>query len=549
MAINKYLDKAGLEHLGEVLVPEIKSRLKQYATMPVPSADYLGKIVQYVGVTTTNYTHGFSYECVADGANYKWAESATEYPQYMADERDAVLTRLKNFYGIRNPIVIGFSTDHHNPGTIGDIERLQAVKTLRDLTKMFHFNVCVLGGDGGCIYNDSDTDYPGLQSRVVALTQALNGSFCPIFHLVGNHDGHQDFQDSLADDVFASHRTDSFKEKYVTVQDRSTNCYYDDPSCNVRFIFLISQELTNYEKAITKQFLQNSLETIPQGYDVIIFSHHPLGSLEDTPGRVDSWNEPLGWSDVVDPYADRIIACIDGHVHCDKHEILHNILYLSTTCAGTRELNDGSTRTQGTADFTAYDVMIIDRDTRTIHCVRYGNGNDRDIVYKAAPYTNVIPTSINTSGGIYNDIGYKPGFRLNSRGAERGGANCGVTGFMPVTKGDVIRLKECNLHNPSTNGLDYIAFYDSSFTCIGSHYPNQYPTSGEMDLHQIIDEGHLVTQFTVPSTSTFDGVAYLRISSVDIGEYSIITINEEIPVTLDPIPDDGTDIDFTNWEV
>jgi hypothetical protein len=44
-------------------------------TMPTPSADYLGTIGIYGGETTSDYTHGYFYECVSDGENpatYSW---------------------------------------------------------------------------------------------------------------------------------------------------------------------------------------------------------------------------------------------------------------------------------------------------------------------------------------------------------------------------------------------------------------------------------------------------------------------------------------------
>lgn len=56
-------------------VNEDNNALKQYTTMPTPSIDYLGKIVQYVGGTTVDFINGSSYKCVAKGTNpetYEW---------------------------------------------------------------------------------------------------------------------------------------------------------------------------------------------------------------------------------------------------------------------------------------------------------------------------------------------------------------------------------------------------------------------------------------------------------------------------------------------
>lgn len=46
----------------------------QYDTLPVASADTLGKIVQYTGADTATLEHGHFYECTTDGATYEWTE-------------------------------------------------------------------------------------------------------------------------------------------------------------------------------------------------------------------------------------------------------------------------------------------------------------------------------------------------------------------------------------------------------------------------------------------------------------------------------------------
>ena len=47
----------------------------QVSTMPVASATTEGDVVQFIGTTDANYTHGYFYECVSDGqqpATYSW---------------------------------------------------------------------------------------------------------------------------------------------------------------------------------------------------------------------------------------------------------------------------------------------------------------------------------------------------------------------------------------------------------------------------------------------------------------------------------------------
>lgn len=61
-------DNGGTYDAGEL--PEAPST--QVPTLPLPSATEVGKVYQYIGASTGDYTHGFFYECVLDGSNYIW---------------------------------------------------------------------------------------------------------------------------------------------------------------------------------------------------------------------------------------------------------------------------------------------------------------------------------------------------------------------------------------------------------------------------------------------------------------------------------------------
>lgn len=41
-------------------------------TIPTASADTVGEVRQYVGATTSSFTHGYIYECVEDNNVYSW---------------------------------------------------------------------------------------------------------------------------------------------------------------------------------------------------------------------------------------------------------------------------------------------------------------------------------------------------------------------------------------------------------------------------------------------------------------------------------------------
>lgn len=46
--------------------------LGQFYSLPSASADFAGKVSQYLGTTNANYTHGYFYECISSGGSYSW---------------------------------------------------------------------------------------------------------------------------------------------------------------------------------------------------------------------------------------------------------------------------------------------------------------------------------------------------------------------------------------------------------------------------------------------------------------------------------------------
>ena len=44
----------------------------QFDTMPTASIDWSGKVIQFIGVTDSNYTHNYFYECVYQSGAYSW---------------------------------------------------------------------------------------------------------------------------------------------------------------------------------------------------------------------------------------------------------------------------------------------------------------------------------------------------------------------------------------------------------------------------------------------------------------------------------------------
>ena len=50
----------------------------QYETLPTASADYVGKVFQYIGTTNNDFIHGYFYECKEDNETYTWEQTNTQ---------------------------------------------------------------------------------------------------------------------------------------------------------------------------------------------------------------------------------------------------------------------------------------------------------------------------------------------------------------------------------------------------------------------------------------------------------------------------------------
>lgn len=155
----------------------------------------------------------------------------------------------------------------------------------------------------------------------------------------------------------------------------------------------------------------------------------------------------------------------------------------------------------------------------------------------SAGYTNLVPTSTDADGSIYNGTGYKDNARLSSSGGVSGVAQNGsvVTGFIPHTKDAIIRMKGAEWLNATINyqGHYYLSFYDSSKTVINDgHVPSDGYGSGTYGDFVTYDANTGVTTFDTSVESSFltriENAAYFRINAYGKGADLIVTVNQEI---------------------
>jgi hypothetical protein len=88
--------------------------------------------------------------------------------------------------------------------------------------------------------------------------------------------------------------------------------------------------------------------------------------------------------------------------------------------------------------------------------------------YVPPAYTNLVPTSVDTSGNIYNTTGYKQNYRLGSSGTESAYNGAIICGFIPIQSlSDVIRITGHPSSTAMVSGYNRAILYNSSFAKVG----------------------------------------------------------------------------------
>lgn len=189
--------------------------------------------------------------------------------------------------------------------------------------------------------------------------------------------------------VSGNHDYNYFKGNPNVVYPSVPQFYVDYDEHKLRLLFIDSfdpkEELrygfTNY----CVHWLDAALQNMPKGYCAIVFSHvPPLVRLQawakDIRGRI-------ALMDVMDRHADKILAFINGHNHCDH---IFNDLYngkfpiMSVNCAKCEYFLEHKPqgavvpyRQLGTPKQESFDVLTVDTQAKQLNFTRFGAGEDR----------------------------------------------------------------------------------------------------------------------------------------------------------------------------
>ena len=153
-------------------------------------------------------------------------------------------------------------------------------------------------------------------------------------------------------------------------------------------------------------------------------------------------------------------------------------------------------------------------------------------VKSALSYTNQIPISTDTDGSIYNGIGYMLNMRLPTNGVPTAYDGCLVTGFIPFSVGDIIRVNKFCAAGSATSYAK-VVFYKANHTVIAAIQAYQLANDGTYVVSQPLTwtPGNTIHDLGFNRDIDISEAAYLRLAITgynDVATDIVCTINEEI---------------------
>lgn len=479
------------------------------------------------------------WEAVGGGS----AVTADPVPEYVRREAERVAALVQSR---QNPNTVSFLLGSDVHARIGAAESNQmlattkhAAQAMKIIRERVHLDFVGLLGD--YVWDDGETLEQAMEMFRM-IHEYFHPAFAglPQFWARGNHDrlpaNGTEFTDTQLFSAIGIRNTGAVFDPSNKVLGY---CYRDFEDYKIRVVLMNTSETTNSHAVGTAQinWLKTALDLSGmEGWKAIILSHIPL----------DWWGTDATVYNTVVSCKDSILCTIHGHTHNYIHGTLGSStipriaipnmdFYRANTYAENETFGESTTyhKTANCEADTAFCVITIDLSTNMLYADHYGGraGYDREIDLTTGSsggdnsggttgYTNQIPFSTTAFGGSVifggdydgdgSADGYKTGTRIGSGFTESSVTGMCCTGFIPVTTGDILRVKNVTLSGPSTP-------YLLTYTTTGGN-----KSSLDISVLGSADSNGVYT-YTIP-----DSVAAVRLSIGVINKTSIVTVNEEI---------------------
>lgn len=373
----------------------------------------------------------------------------------------------------------------------------------------------------------------------------------PNHHSVpGNHDD-GNTTDNLWDDPYIYAYLLAAEETPDVVRtDAGLYYYIDDPTEKTRYLYIdtATKDGNIINDTAEQAWLVESLKSTPAGWHIVAIAHiwrtvdYDASPPADAGwsyggayciGEFDKYNARTG------EYASctgKVEFCIGGHTHVDADFVSDGGIPVILTECDSRYVRSGLECTEGTITESSVNAIVADYANGIVNVIRIGRGSSRTVNLDGSgssggetPDVPDVPTGDFTN--TLTEAGFSEGMRFsNTSLTDVEAAGWDITGYIPATRGDVIRFANVNfLDLDGTGGTSraMIYLFDANktyITCSANYDPNNLMSDAWSAVYG--DDGDVV-QFTIP-TSYSANTAYIRIGARNIDQYSVITVNEPI---------------------
>lgn len=317
------------------------------------------------------------------------------YDGYLQTKLDTI-HEMERSYGF-NGATYAFITDFHFYAN--KMNSIPLLERIRQKTNAVHL---IYGGDS--VRALGAEQY--LLTDNYAVASLLSGIYDTDYsYIFGNHDytiatGGSWGQDMVSIPSASVHSI--YKKGFSTPIQRNYH-YYDDAINQIRHIFI------DYTQAGYPWFLEwfrDDALNIPSGWSVAFYCHTPfVANTVEAPSQYMSYladwicalankrtyaqtiTSTVGGTtyntDINVDYTASTVTVIYaacGHIHKDTLSVVDGVTFFSTTCDAMFQ-DDGYGRTAGTTDEQAFDVITINKTTKTVNLIRIGAGENRSFTF------------------------------------------------------------------------------------------------------------------------------------------------------------------------
>lgn len=491
------------------------------------------RVANGVQISVTN-KNGTSTQTVFDGTSTV-SDDVPAYWKTHLDTRVAEIRSAMSAAGFNKSAFLWYHDSHYS------YSYKRSPMLLKYLYRHTPINRTIFGGD----IIDTEADDAQTMEYLWDWREAIRD--LPNHHSVpGNHDDGNS-PDNRWDDFYIYAYLLAAEETPDVVRGDSGLYYYiDAPAERTRYLYLDTATADGniINDQVEKDWLVSTLKSTPNEWHIVAVAHiwrtYDSGFVDNAWGyggkycldQFDAYNARSG------PYygcTGRVEFCVGGHTHVDADHVSDGGIPVILTECDSRHVRSGLACTEGTITEAAVSAIIADYTKRQVSVIRAGRGSSRVVnlpeIIVPAGYTNQLPIATDSSGNIYNGKGYKEDTRIStSSQSETSAAGWCLTGYIPATRGDVIRMKNVtflDINDEATTDRTTVYFFTADYG-YGDNTSSYSPTSPMGDVWNPVygDNGDVV-QFTIP-TSYGSTMKYIRICVKHLDQDSIITVNEEI---------------------